>query len=1061
MTRHGLRALLLGVAAMTVMMATVTALIVAPVAAAASPVPVRGADRGTFARIVFDWPMPGVKVNISVVGNRLLVNFDQPVEPALQPALQRLPAWFASAAVEPDGRTVSFVLKHPATVMGNGRNGNSIFLDVSEDKSAPPPPAAASAPPAKPPARPAPPPPALPPPPAAPPPVPASKPSPPETKAPPSEAPASAPAPAPTSAPAPAPAPASVPAPAPVSNVPLAPAPAAAPVGAVSSQPISAPAPPAAPAAMDPSIISAPPPSAAAAASAMLMFDPGQPAAAAIYIRSNQLYLVFDRPLAIGAGSVVGAATGLIGTVQPVLATGGSAFRVTIRPWLRPVVDRQGTVWRVVFVPKVQPARQDLPVEAQPDFPLGGRVLVHAPDAPSVIELTDPEIGDRLLVVPLPMAAQAVSNATRFPELDFVPALQGIVIRPHGDGVAARLVREGVEVTAAGGLHLSPAADMALVRPATSGASDTILKALGGGSDEAAAPAAPGSDHRLFDLSAWQHGSIRDFTKNRQELLEAVADAVPRERNRARLELARFYFAHGYNQEAIGVLDVLAANQPDVQGWPEYRALRGAARVGAGAVHDGMADLVGTSLDDNREATLWRAVGSAMLGENWQRVAHDFYLADDIIASYPDPYFRRLSLLGVEARIQTNDPREADRILKRLVRREGPEMENKPSVEFYRGEIMRESDKIPMAIKHLQAAEGGDDRYYRARAGLARVNLEFSEKRISAATAADRLSRLRFAWRGDALELSIIQRHGELQWAAGDYANGLDTLREAASYFPDSPQAAAITQSMSQMFGSLYQDGASKLSPLKAIELYDQFRELTPVGTAGDEVIRQLAERLVEVDLLGRAAELLQHQVEYRLTDLERTKVGTRLASIRLLDSKPDLALKALEASEFDPLPPDLFEDRRLLRARALSGLRRSAEALKLLEGDASRPANMLRVDLAWHDQRWDDAAAALDMVIGPPPASDSTIDKTTSQLVLNRAIALALSGDSKRLEALRAAFGSAMTKSADSDAFAVLTRPEQAGGLIDLASIKSRVAEVDTFQNFLKNYHQRNPPRS
>lgn len=791
----------------------------------------------------------------------------------------------------------------------------------------------------------------------------------------------------------------------------------------------------------------------------MLVFDPGQPASAAIYVRSDQLYLVFDRPLAIGAGSVMGATAGLIGAVQPVLATGGSAFRVTIRPWLRPVVERQGTVWRVLFVPKVQPPRQELSVEAQPDFPLGGRVLVHAPDAPSVVELNDPEVGDRLLVVPLPMAVQAVSEVNRFPELEFVPALQGIVIRPHGDGVAARLVREGVEVTAAGGLHLSPSADLAMVRPAVPGASDTILKALSG--DGGPPPAATGVDHRLFDLSAWQHGSIRDFTKNRQDLLEAVADSVPKERNRARLELARFYFSHGYNQEAIGVLDVLAANQPDVQGWPEYRALRGAARVGAGAARDGMTDLVGPGLDDNREATLWHSVGSAMLGENWQRVAHDFYLADDIIASYPDPYFRRLSLLATEARIQTNDPREADRVLKRVVRREGPEMEDKPAVEFYRGEIMRESDNIPAALKHLQAAEAGNDRYYRARAGLARVNLEYSEKRISAATAADRLSRLRFAWRGDALELSIIQRHGELQWAAGDYSNGLDTLREAASYFPDSPQAIAITQSMSQMFGSLYQDGASKLSPLKAIELYDQFRELTPVGTAGDEVIRQLAERLVEVDLLGRAAELLQHQVEYRLTDLERTKVGTRLASIRLLDSKPDLALKALEASEFDPLPPDLFEDRRLLRARALSGLRRSAEALKLLEGDASRPADMLRVDLAWHDQRWDDAAAALEMVIGDPPAPGTVADKTTSQLVLNRAIALALAGDGKRLEGLRAAFGPAMVKSVDADAFAVLTRPEQGGGLIDLASIKSRVAEVDTFQNFLKTYHQRNSPRS
>ena len=95
------------------------------------------------------------------------------------------------------------------------------------------------------------------------------------------------------------------------------------------------------------------------------------------------------------------------------------------------------------------------------------------------------------------------------------------------------------------------------------------------------------------------------------------------------------------------------------------------------------------------------------------------------------------------------------------------------------------------------------------------------------------------------------------------------------------------------------------------------------------------------------------------------------------------------------------------------------------------------------------------------PPAAGTFVDKATSQLVLNRAIALALSGDGKRLEALRAAFGPAMAKSPDTDAFAVLTRPEQAGGMIDLASIKARVAEVDTFQNFLKDYHKRGAPRS
>ena len=781
-------------------------------------------------------------------------------------------------------------------------------------------------------------------------------------------------------------------------------------------------------------------------------------------MRSEFLYLVFDRPLSLGAGTMTGSAGTLIGAVQPVLATGGSAFRVAMRPWLRPVVEREGTLWRVVFVPKQVPARLELPVESQPDFPLGGRVLVHAPDAPAVVELTDPDIGDRLLVVPLPAAVQAVARVNRFPEADFLPALQGVVIRPHGDGIAARLVREGVEVTAAGGMHLSPVVDTGLIKNnGYGGSNDSILSALGGTSEnrqiEGDKNAQQGADFRLFDLTGWQRGARQDFTANRQQLMQQIANVLPKERNQVRLELARFYFAHGFNQEAIGVLNVLVADQPDVQGWPEFRALRGAARVAAGESKDGIEDLSGPTLDDNREAMLWRAAGLVAMRQNLPKAAHDFYLADDILASYPEPYFHRLSLAAIEARIQTGDFRDADRLLKRLIRRAGPASDAQPPMEFYRGEIFRLSDKVDEALKHLRAAEDGNDRYYRARAGLARVNLEVEQKRISPATAADRLSRLRFAWRGDELELDIIQRHGEMQWAAGDYADGLDTLREAASYFPDSPRSTEITQHMTQLFGDLFKNGAASLPPLKAIELYDQFRELTPLGAAGDEVIRQLAERLVEVDLLSRAAELLQHQVDYRLSGLDKCQVATRLASIRLLDAKPDLAIKALEASEFDQAPPELQEQRRLLRARALSELKRTNEALHLLEGDDSRPADMLRVDIAWRDQRWDDAAVALEKVIGDPPEAGTALDKSQAALVLNRAIALALAGDGVRLDALRSAFGPAMANTDEAHAFAVLTRPDQGGTQIDLASIKARVNEVDVFQSFLKEFHQKPAP--
>ncbi|KAA0582533.1 tetratricopeptide repeat protein [Azospirillum sp. Sh1] len=807
----------------------------------------------------------------------------------------------------------------------------------------------------------------------------------------------------------------------------------------------------------------------------VLTFDTGGPASIAVYPRAGQLYVVFDRPMPIGAGKLSGPGAELMGAVEPVPATGGSVFRTKIGPMVWPTVERQGTTWRILS--SARPANMgsagDLRVEPDPDFLLGARLLVRAPDAANIVQFADPDVGDRIQVVPLPSPGQGVPEPHRYPDLEVMPSYQGVVVRPISDNVTVRAIKEGVELTTAGGLHLSPAADAgnpAVVPPppplAPASAPQPVPSQLaaaplpvtpppGGASSAMEPPKAQPAQmqgRRLFNLPAWKHGDLDHFTEARQDLQLAVVNAPESERPKAQLDLARFYFANGFGQETLGMLDVLQQNQPDLEGWPEFRALRGAARVLTGDLDGAEADLSIPSLAGNPEANLWRAAIAADR-RDWPKAMAGFKASGPILNSYPEPMIGKLGLRAAEAALETRDTGTAKRLFDRVIEHSGPDQEENPQTQYLRGLLFAQTGEIDQAREQLTAAYNSYDRLYRAKAGLALTNLELSEGKMSPTAAAEQLAGLTFTWRGDDLEMQIRSRMGEVLIAGGEYAKGFNTMKETAALVADTPRAEAITKEMSRIFADLFKDGAQRLPTLDALQLYDQFRELTPVGEAGDEIIRQLAERLISIDLLNRAADLLQHQVEYRLSGLDKARVGTRLASVRLLDNKPEEALKALELSNVAGLPADLTAERRLMQAKALAELNRGDEAMQLLAQDDSTNANLLRVDIAWKGQKWDAAALALNKVIGPPPATGKPLDPNMSQLVLNRAVALALAGDGNGLNLLKKDFEGSMKGGPNEDAFRILTRPEQAMGLIDVGTIRSRVAEVDMFKKFLKEY--------
>src|SRR6201999_191619 len=117
---------------------------------------------------------------------------------------------------------------------------------------------------------------------------------------------------------------------------------------------------------------------------------------------------------------------------------------------------------------------------------------------------------------------------------------------------------------------------------------------------------------------------------------------------------------------------------------------------------------------------------------------------------------------------------------------------------------------------------------------------------------------------------------------------------------------------------ALFLDGrADGLEPVQAVALWYEFKDLTPVGADGDLMVRKLVRRLVDVDLLPQAADLLKYQVNNRLDGVPKAQVATDLAVIYLMDQKPEQALETINASRTTVLPTALNGERRLIEARS------------------------------------------------------------------------------------------------------------------------------------------------
>ena len=756
-----------------------------------------------------------------------------------------------------------------------------------------------------------------------------------------------------------------------------------------------------------------------------------KPAAAAVFQRAGYLWLVFDRRQEVDVALERRLGGEAVVSLEQLPNREATVVRLVVQPEYVPSVRRDGLLWVIDLMNQAAQPREVIPVIAPANLPTGIGITLKVADAGSVVSVPDPEVGDVMRVVPVIPTGAGVYPGRDTPDLDLLPTYQGVAIVPHVDGLEIKSTRGGVTIgTMSGsGLRLSSG-------PA------------GGPKEGKGGPAA------IFDVAAWKRGGANNFAAEQRIVTNGLIGLPPARRAMAHMQAARFFFANGYAAEALGYLTAAGAEEPTLVDTAAWRALHGASELLMAHWDLAVADLDNPQLKDDEESQFWRGAAHAGSGDISADAERALAIGLPFLKDYPHRLKWPLASIAAAAAVAVGDDQMAQQALDVLDRDEASKVEIAER-DYLHGIHEEMAGRYEKAISNFDSAAEGDNREYRARALFAEAELLLKTGKITAKEAADRLDRLRFAWREEPFEFSLGLRYAELQRGAGDYPAALRSLQSLVNNFPDDKDAPKAARMMSEMFDKLYLEGAADaMSPVSAIGLYDEFHELTPTGPKGDEMIRKLADRLASVDLLDRAADLLKNQVNYRLSGLDKARVGAQLALLDLLNRQPQGALDGLLASEVDGLPDDLKLQRRHLKARALADLDRVPEAVQVLAGDNSAEGALLRAEIHWRSQSWADAATDFESLV-PRPERGATLDAASAKLVLSWATALVLAADERGLAALRRNYAPAMAGTDYKEGFALLTSALDRD-VPDMPAIAGKIKEAEAFQSFMSNYRKR-----
>ena len=763
-------------------------------------------------------------------------------------------------------------------------------------------------------------------------------------------------------------------------------------------------------------------------------FSFAAPTPAALFRRADTVWLVFDQTKPIDVEPIRAKGGAIIGDVSRLPLEKGQAIRIRLNRPQIPSLESEGRAngaeWTLTFADRGQASPLPLMVLRNITDPALANVTVPLANPGAMHRLVDPDAGDTLLVVTAPPPTRGLIKRQDFVELSLLESVHGVVAHPNSDDINAEVGADKVMLGRPGGLTLSSA--------------------------DVAAERATAAVRPLFDGNDWRKNREEKFFAKLDALTKAAAAAGPEQKAQARLELANFYMSRGMYQEARGMTNLILSETNQGNEDATVLMVHAVASILIGHPERGLKDLASPAIGNGYDSQLWKGFAFARQ-EKWADAREKFKNAEFSIAALPLELQRIVTTDAMRASLEVKDYAGASRRRSEL-EVIGIPNEMKPEIAVLRGRLAEALGHDKDALDAYRYAAQSRDRQASAEAKLLEALLRHRRGELGQAEFVRELEILSVIWRGDAIELRTLNKLAQIYAESGRYADSLTAAKTATKLQPNSELSRQGQDAAAALFAELYLGSkGDDLKPVDALAMFYEFRELTPIGRRGDEMIRRLADRLATVDLLDQAAELLQYQVDKRLEGAARAQVAARLAMVYLTNRKPDRAIAALRLTRIADLSGELRQQRLLLESRAQSDIGRHDLALDIISNITGREAIRLRSDIYWASRQWREASEQIELYYADRWRDFKPLNAAEKSDVIRAVVGYALAADAIGLARFREKYAPLMTGEADRSAFEIASKPA-ASNSTEFALIAKMAASVDTLDGFIREMKIRFP---